>query len=100
MTDRYGWGAGGSFKLARLAIKYSGVADENSSAVKAYLRGWLHWATELFDEQTVFGLDDDDAMLKLGRAMFSHEAGRATPLLDGQILLALKLKRDGNLPPE
>jgi hypothetical protein len=38
-------------------------------------------------------LDDDVVLLAFGKAMFRYEAGRATPLMDEQILYGLKLGR-------
>lgn len=55
-----------------------------------------------FAPSTVIDLDDDQQLLKFGRAMFRYEAGRELPWNDAQILFGLKCGREfartGKLP--
>lgn len=98
LTDRYGYGATGSMRLAELARKYAGVPTEDHPAVAGYVKGWRKWSVNALDGNTVVKLDNDSDMLLLAKGMFGHEAGEKSPLLDAQIKEALKLKRSGKLP--
>jgi hypothetical protein len=98
MTDRYGFGEEGSFKLADLAMRYAGVASAAAPAVTGYVRGWRRFSGDQLDKDSVIHLDDDNEVLMLGRAMFGHEIGAASPLHDDQIVKAVQLKRAGQLP--
>lgn len=99
MTDRYGYGEDGSFKLSELAMKYAGVNSANDPAAVSYLRGWRRWSSNQLDKDSIIHLNDDSEVLLLGRAMFGHEIGGVSPLHDDQIVKAVQLKRAGQLPP-
>lgn len=97
-TKVYGWKETGSFTIGKLAMKYAGVPDIESAAVKSYLRGWKRWSGDILLAETVISLASDADLLVLAKAMFSHEIGGATPILPAQVTKALELKRAGTLP--
>lgn len=97
-TRVYHWGETGRFTMLRLAQSYAGVPDPESSAVKAYLRGWKRWSGNLLVAETEVSLADDAQLTLLAKAMFSHEIGAASPILPEQVVTALSLKRAGTLP--
>jgi hypothetical protein len=66
--------------------------------VTGYVRGWRRFSGDQLDKDSVIHLDDDNEVLMLGRAMFGHEIGAASPLHDDQIVKAVQLKRAGQLP--
>ena len=98
-TDRYGYGANGQFTLQELAGRYAGIDDLDHPAVKGYVAGWLKWSPGLANQPEI-QLSDDNDMVLLARGMFSHEAGRRSPLHDDQVVEGLRLKRAGKLPSE
>lgn len=99
MTDRYGWGASGKFSLETLAKRYAGIDDSNHKAVKSYLAGWRRRSGNVLSGQSILSLDVDGEMITLGKAMFGHECAGTSPIESEQIVMALDLKRRGNLPP-
>jgi hypothetical protein len=99
LTDRYGYGEDGSFKLVDLAKRYAGANDANDPAVKSYVKGWRKWSANALDTDTLIHLDKDVEVLLLARSMFCHEMGGQSPLHDDQIVKAVQLKRAGQLPP-
>jgi hypothetical protein len=98
LTDRYGYGEAGTFKLIQLAMRYAGVTSETDPAVTAYVNGWRQSSGNKLDRDSVTDLADDDQVLLLARAMFGHEIGAPSPLHDDQIVKAVQLKRGGQLP--
>lgn len=70
--------------LADLARHYAGphASDED---VEAYVAGWLRWARGSVGRDESLGISDIPKVIELAKAMFAHEAGRPTPLLEEQI---------------
>jgi hypothetical protein len=99
MTDRYGFGEDGSFKLVDLAVRYAGAGSASEPSVISYIKGWRKYSGNQLDKDSVIRLDDDNDVLLLGRGMFGHEIGGVSPLHDDQIVKAVQLKRAGQLPP-
>jgi len=99
LTDRYKYGAKGTLVLKDLAKRYAGATSDTDPAVKSYLAGWKKWSGNTLNPADTLRLADDGDMVKLARAMFGHEIGKATPLHDDQVTTALALKRSGTLPP-
>ena len=50
ITDRYGYGENGSFKLSELAMKYAGVSSPADPAVTSYVKGWRRWSGNQLDK--------------------------------------------------
>lgn len=99
LTDRYGYGENGSFKLVDLAKKYAGAPSTTAPAVTSYVKGWRKWSNNVLDGNSVTHLDDIADVLLLAKAMFRHEIGGNSPLHDDQITTGVTLKRAGDLPP-
>lgn len=90
----------GTFSLADLARRYAG-AQASDAEINAYVRGWTHFYRQ--DGQPtpppdLISVTDGPAMRDLARAMFSHEAGRQTPVHDDQIDFAIRHEQDGTMP--
>jgi D-alanyl-D-alanine carboxypeptidase len=98
LTNRYGFGENGSFVLRDLARRYAGVPSHTHPAAQSYIAGWRRRSGNVLSGTSQIRLDDDDDMVLLGKGMFGHEIGAASPLQDGQITNALALKRSGTLP--
>jgi len=92
-------GTGSTINVRRLAKAY-GIGDpdkpdgalsgDQRDVVNAYLGGWKKWSTRpagavVLEPGTELDPQNSGHMLSLARAMFSHEASLATPLLDAQI---------------
>lgn len=88
---------GHSFSLGDLALHYAG-GNASQSAIDAYVQGWARWSGGSLDAQSRMDADSTGDMLKLGKAMFSHEAAMITPLHDDQIIYGIEHERDGTLP--
>ena len=86
----------GNFTLNELAARYAG--SNNPSAISAYISGWNRWLSPSIAPSTQISVSDSGALLILARAMFSHEAGRTTPLHDDQITFAIEREKAGTLP--
>ena len=87
---------GGAFTLNDLATRYAGSNDPGP--VGAYLAGWNKWLMPPVTPTTRISVDDGLMMTILAKAMFSHEAGIATPLHDDQVSFAIQRERSGTLP--
>ena len=96
LSQIYGFGATATFALATLAQRYAGVPSGN--AVNTYLAGWVKWSSGALSAASTFNVNDVSQMLVLARAMFSHEAGQNTPLLDAQITFGIQNEQAGTLP--
>lgn len=87
----------GVFTLQDLAIRYAGGAG-NPAAVQTYVNGWNRWLQPPLPATAQIAVTSQDAMLLLGKAMFSHEAGMPTPIHDDQIAYAISQEITGTLP--
>jgi hypothetical protein len=87
---------GGNFSLDDLAKRYAG--SNNTAAIPGYVAGWNKWLNPPLPPTTSISVDNLASMRNLAKAMFSHEAGMATPLHDDQIDYALQQERAGTLP--
>jgi hypothetical protein len=87
---------GGNFTLADLATRYAG--SNNASTTEAYVKGWTHWFSTPISPNAHILTSDKDSMVKLAKAMFSYEAGAATPLHEEQITYAIGREMAGTLP--
>ena len=92
----YGFGETGPFTVTQLAQRYAGASS--GSAVDAYITGWSVASHGTLNAASSIDLVEDDQVLKLGRAMFRHEAGQLSPLHDDQILFGIEHERAGTLP--
>ncbi len=68
---------GGSFTLEELARRYAG-STASAAVLQTYIAGWNHWLYPPIAPNTPIVVTDLQAMLRLAKAMFSHEAGTAT----------------------
>ena len=100
IADIYKFGSAGSLVLKQLARRYAGVETIDHPAVKTYVAGWRKASGNVLNGDSTIDLSNDTELVRLGRAMFGHEAGQATPLLDVQILEGIKLQKAGTLPPQ
>ena len=100
LTVRYGYGPGGSFTVNELACRYAGVSDLLSSAAQNYVRGWCLASHGALTPTTTTRLGNDADVLRLARAMFEHEAGGPSPLLDRQTEFGVEGERNASLPPD
>lgn len=92
----YGLGSRASFSLLDLAQRYS---DQSSgSMVDGYVKGWSSASGGTIKPSTDLDLRVDTQALQLGRAMFFHEIGKASPLEDDQIAFGITHERNGTLP--
>jgi hypothetical protein len=98
LTHRYGYGENGRMMVGQLARRYAGVDSDSSPAVTSYVAGWRRWSNNRLSRNSTIRLSNDEDVLVLARAMYSHEAGRPTPLLDDQVVHGVRLKRSGQLP--
>ncbi len=87
----------GVFTLHDLAIHYAGSPND-SRAIETYVEGWSHWFGSPISATAQIGVKNRTAMLELGKAMFSHEAGKRTPVHDDQIAFAIDHECAGTLP--
>jgi len=94
----YGFGHSGEISLRQLAERYSGTNSPDDKVVAAYLAGWVAAAQGQLSPDSTISLGQDQAVLILGKAMFNHEAGGATPVHDDQILYGIMGERNGTLP--
>jgi hypothetical protein len=92
----YGFGTSEKFSLLQLAQRYAG--RDTGAAVDAYLTGWRSASQGALGSTSIIDISDDQQMLELGRSMFTHEAGRPTPLQDAQIIFGIQNERNGTLP--
>jgi hypothetical protein len=86
----------GSFTLTELAGRYAG--SNNAAAISGYLAGWNRWLNPAIPNTAGISVADSAAMSNLAKAMFSHEAGKATPVSDAQIRFGIDHERAGTLP--
>jgi hypothetical protein len=96
LSQIYGFGAMSTFTVTDLAQKYAG--SSSGAAIAAYTSGWMRWSNFALNPATAISINDNSQMLVLARALFSHEAGRHTPVHDAQIVFAIQNERDGTLP--
>jgi hypothetical protein len=96
LAVRYGF-PGGVFTLHDLAVRYAGGSG-NAAAVQTYVDGWNRWLRPPLPVTTQIAATDQKAMLTLGKAMFSHEAGAPTPVHDDQIAWGIEREMAGTLP--
>jgi hypothetical protein len=87
---------GGSFSLEDLARHYAGGNDP--ATIQDYIVGWTRWLDSSFPANGRIAVGDTKTMAALGKAMFSHEAGKATPLHDNQISFGIENEKAGTLP--
>ena len=87
---------GGSFSLNDLARRYAGGNDP--TAIRDYIVGWTRWLDPSLPTSGRISVGDTTTMATLGKAMFSHEAGKATPVHDDQILFGIENEKAGTLP--
>ena len=92
----YGFGATPTFTLLQLAQRYAGASS--GSAVSAYIAGWTHWSQGALTQTSTLAASNPSQMLVLAKAMFSHEAGRSTPVQDQQIIFGIQNEQAGTLP--
>jgi N-acetylmuramoyl-L-alanine amidase len=97
LANRYGFAARPSFTLQELARKYAG-GNASPAEVRAYTRGWSKASGGALNEASVFHMRDTDELLTLGKAMFEHEIGRASPVADAQIRFGIENQRSGTMP--
>jgi hypothetical protein len=88
--------SGGSFSLDDLARRYAGGNDP--AAIRDYIVGWTRWLDPSFPVSGRISVGDTTTMATLGKAMFSHEAAKATPVHDDQILFGIENEKAGTLP--
>jgi hypothetical protein len=87
---------GGNFTLNELAARYAGA--NNTAAIAGYVAGWRHWLNPPIAATTQISVTDSNTMQALAKAMFSHEAGRQTPIHADQITFAIEREMAGTLP--
>ena len=97
LSDRYGFGAAGSFAIRTLARRYAGSRPAPGK-VEEYVIAWVRLSEGALTSSTVIDITSDPAMLRLAKAMFHHEAGESTPVHDDQILFGIQRERSGTLP--
>jgi N-acetylmuramoyl-L-alanine amidase len=97
LADRYGFGAAGSFSLDALAKKYAG-RDASDADIRAYSKGWSNASAGALTPGSVFHLQSTDELLSLGKAMFAHEIGKASPVSEAQIRFGIDRQRSGSMP--
>jgi Putative peptidoglycan binding domain len=97
LADRYRFGAAGRFSLEGLAKKYAG-SGANAADVSTYTKGWSKASGGALTPTSVFHLRSTDELLQLGKAMFAHEIGKASPVSDAQIEFGIDHQRDGSMP--
>jgi hypothetical protein len=95
LAVRYGF-PNGMFTTRDLAVRYAGGAG-NAAAVQSYIDGWNRWMHPPPEATAQISVKDQSAMQSLGKAMFSHEAGAATPLHDEQIAFGIEREIAGTL---
>jgi Putative peptidoglycan binding domain len=81
----------GADTVGEIITKYGGGQDY-SNYVQFVRKQTGYTETQKID------LDDDQVLLTFGKAMFQYEAGRTTPLADGQILYGFALGRNNGSP--
>jgi len=96
LAQIYDFGTAPTFTLLQLAQRYAGASS--GSAVNAYLAGWTHWSQGALTQTSTLAASNPSQMLVLAKAMFSHEAGRSTPVQDQQIIFAIQNEQAGTLP--
>jgi hypothetical protein len=97
LSKRYGFGNTGTFTLEQLARKYAG-SGAGSSEINTYIKGWSKASDGTLNTDSVFRLSKTEEMLPLGKAMFAHEIGRPSPLMDDQIRFGIDKQRDDEMP--
>jgi hypothetical protein len=97
LADRYGFGAAGSFTLETLARKYAGGGASDAD-VRTYTSGWSRASGGTLTATSVFHVQSTDELMALGKAMFTHEVGRKSPLKDEQIRYGIDNQRSGSMP--
>ena len=79
-------------------MKYAGESDPAAPAVKTYIAGWTGASGGALTATSKIRLDNNGDLLSLAHAMFRHEAGKPTPLLDSQIAFGINGERTNTLP--
>jgi hypothetical protein len=74
----------GATTVRQIITKYGGGQDYSN-----YANTVVKWSG--LTDDTEIKLDDNDTLLKFGKAMFKYEAGRDIPWSDEQILYGIKL---------
>lgn len=87
---------GGSFSLNDLAGRRAGAGS--AAAIAGLITGWNRWLNPPLAPDTQQSVADTNTMAAVAKAMFSHEAGVATPVRDDQIIFAIERERAGTLP--
>jgi hypothetical protein len=95
LSNRYGFDKVSNFTLTQLAQRYAGQTA--GPFVNDYLAGWIAASGKVFKPNTSFDVTSGGDMLALAKAMFTHEAGKPTPLSDAQI--AFGVANANILPP-
>jgi hypothetical protein len=97
LSDRYGFGAAGSFAIGTLARRYAGPGAAPAT-VEQFVTSWVALSDATLTSTSVIDITNDTAMLRLAKAMFHNEAGVPTPVHDDQILFGIRRERLGTLP--
>ena len=97
LSDRYGFGTAGSFSLEALAKKYAGSGASDAD-IRAYTKGWSNASGGALTPGSVFHLQSTDELLSLGKAMFTHEIGKDSPVSEAQIRFGIDGQRNGSMP--
>ena len=98
LSNVYGFGTAGQFSVLELAERYAGAESSDDKAVKGYCAGWNHAVGGKLPEDKVIHFANDAELLLMAKAMFTHEAGKPSPLQDGQITFGVDAERNGTLP--
>lgn len=98
LTNRYRYGENGTIVLSTLARKYAGADSDTDPDVLTYLAGWKRYSGGKLEPGSRIQLSNNDDVVMLAHAMFSHELGRQTKIKDEQVATAVRLKRAGQLP--
>ena len=83
----------GTFTLNDLAARYAGRG--NPAIIPVLVAGWNRWFHPPITPGAQFSVDNTTTMVMLAKAMFSHEAGMATPVHDDQTTFAIDRERSG-----
>lgn len=97
LARRYGFETQGQFTLVQLARRYAG-SEASERAVQTYVKGWSKASGSVFTAETTFRVGNNDELLSLGQAMFTHEIGTATPLKANQIVFGISKQRSLAMP--
>jgi len=93
----YNFGESGSFQIRDLAQNYAGPGAPQSK-VDVYINSWHRLSNPPLSADSTVSLSDDDGMLNLARALFTHESGHPMPLKDEQIRFGIQRERNNSLP--